>query len=98
MVLYKILDFRFELVEYENISRDDVGFVAVASGKVLRGDDRDLLPIFGLDKQDFGMIICEMGRRNDLVDEAPQTKGFVRGLEIEHKVNRRSLTVLSDEV
>ncbi len=98
MGLDKIQDFRFELIEDDDIGGDDVGFVAVASGKVLRGDDTDLLPGLRFNEEDLRVVVREMGRRNDLVDETPQTKGFVRGLEIEHKVNRRSLTVLCDEV
>ena len=80
----KLLDFVEELIEYGWFRSDDIGFVAIASGEVLGGDDRYLVPGSRLNEQHLRVVVRENGIRNHLLDEPPQVQCFVGCLLIQH--------------
>ena len=53
MVLYEVRHLGVEGGEDVTVGGDEGGLMAVASGEVLRGNDTDHIPGFGLDDEDF---------------------------------------------
>lgn len=98
MVLDKVLHFGMELIKHISSSGDDVGFIAVASGKVLRGNDANLIPFLRLNEQHFRVVVREMCGVDDLMDEVPQGQRFVRCFEVKYQMDACCVSATSDEV
>ena len=51
--------------------------MAVATGQVLRGDDRNSISGFALDEKNFRMIVGKIGALDNLGDERPEFERLV---------------------
>ena len=86
MVLDEIHDGRVKCKEDVGSGGDEGGLMAVASGKVLRGDDADHFPTFRLYEKDFGVVVGEVSALHRLSDERPEFEGLVGGLVVEDEI------------
>ena len=76
-----------EPVEDCFIGGDKRRFVAVATGQVLRGNDRNSISGFGFYQQNLAVIVSKICTLNNLCDERPKFERLVGRLVVEHKVN-----------
>ena len=86
MVLYEVGHLGVEGGENVGIGGDESGLMAVASGEVLRGNNTDDFTRLGLDEEDFGVVVSEIGALHRLGDERPQFEGLVGGFVVENEV------------
>ena len=86
-----------EPVEDCFIGGDKRRLVAVATGQVLRGYDRNSISGFGFHQQNLAVIVSKISALNNLGDERPQFERLVGSLVVEHKVNPAHALILCDE-
>ena len=86
MVLYEVGHLGVEGGENVGIGGDESGLMAVASGEVLRGNNTDDFTRLGLDEEDFGVVVSEIGALHRLCDESPKFEGLVGGFVVEDEV------------
>lgn len=91
-----ILELRVKAVKEGMIGGDKAGFVAVATGKILRHDDGGF-PLSVRDKEDLGVIVGEIAVFDGLGDEWPKDKSLVGGLEVKNDVEGSHKPLLTDE-
>ena len=97
MVLYEVRHLGVEGGEDVGIGGDESGLMAVASGKVLRGNDTDDFARLGLDEEDFGVVVSEVGALHRLGDERPKFESLVGGFVVEDEVEGGDVAGLFDE-
>lgn len=97
MILYKFRHLGMEGGEDVTVGGDEGGLMAVASGEVLRGNDTDDFPRLGLDEEDFGVVVGEIGALHRLGDESPEFEGLVGGFVVEDEVEGGDVARLLDE-
>ena len=86
-----------ESVEDCFIGGDKRRFVAVATGQVLWGDDRNSISGFGTHQQNFAVIVGKIRALDNLSDKRPKFQRLVGRLVVEHKVNPAYALILCDE-
>ena len=64
------------------VGGDEAGFIAVASCEVLRHDYGHLMCRVA-DKHYFGVIVGKVTVAYGLLDERPENKSLIRGLEVQ---------------
>ena len=97
MVLYEVRHLGVEGGEDFLVGGDEGRLMAVASREVLRGNDTDDFPRLGLDEEDFGVVVGEVGALHRLGDESPEFESLVGGFVVENEVEGGDVARLFDE-
>ena len=86
-----------EPVEDCFIGGDKRRLVAVATGQVLRGYDRNCISGFGFHQQNFAVVVSKICALDNLGDERPKFERLVGSLVVEHKVNPAYALILCNK-
>ena len=97
MVLYEVGHLGVEGGEDVTVGGDEGGFMAVASGEILRGNDTDDFTRLGLYEEYLGVVVGKIGALHRLCDESPKFEGLVGGFVVEDEVEGGNVARLFDE-
>lgn len=86
-----------EPVEDYFVGGDKRRFMAIATGQVLRGDNRNSISGFGFYQQYLAVIVSKICALDNLGDERPKFERLVGRLVVEHKVNPAHALILCNE-
>ena len=86
-----------EPVEDCFVSGDKRRFVAVATGQVLRGYDRNCISGFGFHQQNFAVVVSKICALDNLGDERPKFECLVGSLVVEYKIDATDFFILGDK-
>ena len=79
------------------VGGDKRRFVAVATGQVLWGNDRNSISGFGFYQQNLTVIVSKIGALDNLGNERPKFEGLVGSLVVEYKIDATDFFILGDK-
>ena len=99
MVLHDIGKRGVEGGKNGRVGSDDSGLVTITTCEVLGSDDGDRVSgLFRTYQNHLRMVVCQIGVLYDAGEKRPQSERFLRGFEVQDKVDGFHLSGLLDEI